>query len=418
MAGDREANARTLTDEQLAREAGVTPELIRRLLAAEALHANPDGSHDVASIPRVRLAMALADGGIDLDALLGVIGSGALNLDWVAWLWAVTPPSGRTFAQFAASLGDRARQLPSIYAAFGLAEPPPATVMRLDEERAISDFIALWALVDDQPETFLRAARISGEGVRRLQTGTQDLFDDLGGPPGYQERRGKSPEEALQPSMRLSATMAGLLVWLQKRHMENETFGRIVSYVETVLAETGQVSQPDPPAIAFVDLSGYTELTVEAGDERAATFATRLQVLAESAARAHRGRVVKLLGDGVMIRFATAVEAVRSLQALMVEIVESGLPAGHAGIAAGPVVLRDGDAYGHTVNLAARNRRRGASRRVADLRYGDRQPRSSGDRLGRCRRGSFERDWRASSTGANQLTGTGTGDRMRGRGIR
>src|SRR6478672_2076279 len=92
MTGDLEASSRTLTNEQLAREAGVTPELIRRLLEAEAIRANPDGTHDVASISRVRLAMALADGGIDLDSLLGVIRTGALKLDWVARLWRVTQP--------------------------------------------------------------------------------------------------------------------------------------------------------------------------------------------------------------------------------------------------------------------------------------------------------------------------------------
>jgi adenylate cyclase len=33
---------------------------------------------------------------------------------------------------------------------------------------------------------------------------------------------------------------------------------------------------------------------------------------------------------------------------------EAGLPPAHAGVAAGPVITRDGDAYGHTVNLASR----------------------------------------------------------------
>ena len=354
MAEHVEASPRTLSTDELADEAGVSPDQVHRLLQAGAIQAERDGTHDVASIARVRLAVALADGGIDLDDLMGVIRSGASPLDWVARLWSVAQPSGRTFEEFALTLGDHAVLLPSIYAAFGLAVPPAQTVMRQDEETAITDFIDLWAMVDDQPETFLRAARIAGDGVRRIQGGTQDLFDELGGPPAPQAARGRSPEDATQPAMRFSPVVAQLLVWLQKRHMENETFGRVVDYVEDVLVRSGHVERREPPAIAFVDLSDYTALTVEAGDERAARFATTLQTLAEAAARAHRGRVVKLLGDGVMLRYPSAFDAVRSVLDLMVAVVDAGLPAAHAGIAAGPLVVRDGDVYGHTVNLAAR----------------------------------------------------------------
>ena len=118
---------RTLSTEELAREAGVTPERVQRLLDAGAIVASPDGTHDIASIARVRLAVALTDGGIELDDLMGVIRSGALNLDWVARLWSVAQPTGRTFGEFAGTLGERAGLLPSIYAAFGLAVPPAQT---------------------------------------------------------------------------------------------------------------------------------------------------------------------------------------------------------------------------------------------------------------------------------------------------
>ena len=354
MADDDGARSRTLSTEDLAREAGVTPERVQRLLDAGAIVASPDGTHDVSSIARVRLAVALTDGGIDLDDLMGVIRSGAMNLDWVARLWIVAQPTGRTFGEFAGTLGERAGLLPSIYAAFGLAVPPAHTVMRQDEETAIADFIDLWAMVDDQPETFLRAARIAGDGIRRIQGGSLDLFDELGGPPIPQAQRGRSPEEAARPSMRLSPVIVQLLAWLQKRHMESDVFGRIVAHVEGVLVESGRVERREPPAIAFVDLTGYTALTVEAGDEKAARFATTLQTLAESAAREYRGRVVKLLGDGVMLRYPSGLHAVRSVLDLMAAVDDAGLPAAHAGIAAGPLVLRDGDVYGHTVNLAAR----------------------------------------------------------------
>jgi len=66
------------------------------------------------------------------------------------------------------------------------------------------------------------------------------------------------------------------------------------------------------------------------------------------------GRVVKLLGDGVLLRFEGAADAIRSVLRLVADVEAAGLPQAHAGIAAGLVVVRDGDVYGGTVNLAAR----------------------------------------------------------------
>ena len=66
------------------------------------------------------------------------------------------------------------------------------------------------------------------------------------------------------------------------------------------------------------------------------------------------GRVVKLLGDGVLLRFNGAADAIRSVLRLVADVEAAGLPPAHAGIAAGLVVTRDGDVYGQTVNLAAR----------------------------------------------------------------
>jgi adenylate cyclase len=344
-----------LTLERLALEAGATQEYIEKLVAAGAIAAGADGLFRIEDVPRVRLTLALAEGGIDLDDLMSMLGSGALQLDWVARLWKVGEPSGRTFAAFAAALGDQAALLTGVYVAFGLAPPMPDTVMRKDEERVIVDFLELWALVEDRPDVYLRAARIAGDGVRRIQAATQDLFDELGGPPGSLRAKGKSPADALRPALRLGPVIAELMVWLQARHQEHEVFERIVAYVEDTLHQAGRGQREgQQPAIAFVDLTGYTELTAASGDERAAESATTLQVLAASAARSRRGRVVKLLGDGVMLRFPSMIEAIDAVHELMAAVAAAGLPEAHSGIAAGPMVVRDGDVYGNVVNLAAR----------------------------------------------------------------
>ena len=158
------------------------------------------------------------------------------------------------------------------------------------------------------------------------------------------------------PSVVLATLQTDLLVWLDDRHTEHEVFERIIGYMERTVASAGRAeARPsDPPAIAFVDLAGYTELTAIDGDERAADFATNLHVVASRVLSNHDGRVVKQLGDGVLCRFGSAMGAVAGVRELMVEIAQAGLPAAHAAIAVGPFVVREGDVYGNTVNLASR----------------------------------------------------------------
>ena len=279
-----------------------------------------------------------------------------LQLDRFASLWRVGARSGRTYAQFQSSLGERGMILPAVYAAFGIGVPPPDSPTTVEEERLVTEFVDLWATIDDRPDAVIRAARIAGEGIRRLQLGTLDLFDEFGGSPPARQRKGMSAEESNQPSLALAHLLPSLLVWLLDRHLESEIFDRIVRFVQESLAREGRIpARPaEDPAIAFVDLSGYTEMTARIGDVGAAESAAKLQALAQDAADQHDGTVVKLLGDGVMLRHRSSVDAVRCALELMTAISDAGLPPAHAGIAAGPVVDRDGDVYGNTVNRASR----------------------------------------------------------------
>ena len=90
------------------------------------------------------------------------------------------------------------------------------------------------------------------------------------------------------------------------------------------------------------------------GDERAAESATRLHVVASRVVANHGGRVVKQLGDGVLLRFRSGGDAIAGVRELVAAIGDAGLPEAHAGIAVGRFVARDGDVYGSVVNLASR----------------------------------------------------------------
>jgi len=68
----------------------------------------------------------------------------------------------------------------------------------------------------------------------------------------------------------------------------------------------------------------------------------------------HRGRLVKLLGDGAMLQFPGAPSAVRGAIDLVERAKQTGLPPLHVGVDAGAVVRRDGDIFGTVVNVASR----------------------------------------------------------------
>jgi class 3 adenylate cyclase len=63
---------------------------------------------------------------------------------------------------------------------------------------------------------------------------------------------------------------------------------------------------------------------------------------------------VKLLGDGVMFHFPEVAGGIRCGLDLIGSAEGAGLPAARMGLHLGPVVFRDGDYFGRTVNLAAR----------------------------------------------------------------
>ena len=124
---------------------------------------------------------------------------------------------------------------------------------------------------------------------------------------------------------------------------------------EVGLARAGLIKPVDrPPAICFLDLSGYTRLTEERGDAAAAELAGRLSRLVGRTSGQHGGKPITWLGDGVMFHFREPGPGVLAALEMVEGAMESELPPAHVGLHAGPVVFQEGDYFGRTVNVAAR----------------------------------------------------------------
>ncbi|GAC1378281.1 MAG: adenylate/guanylate cyclase domain-containing protein [Acidimicrobiales bacterium] len=110
-----------------------------------------------------------------------------------------------------------------------------------------------------------------------------------------------------------------------------------------------------PVAVFFADLVGYTALSQEMTDSELAHLVTRFQSLANEVIGSGGGRVVKTLGDEVMVvcdDAAAATEMAARLVRMCAE--DPDLPDLRVGLAYGPVLAIGGDYFGPTVNLASR----------------------------------------------------------------
>ena len=129
----------------------------------------------------------------------------------------------------------------------------------------------------------------------------------------------------------------------------------IIGGFETTLAKAGLFSKLErPPAMCFLDFSGYTRLTQERGDAAAAELAGQLARLVQRTSVQHGGRPVKWLGDGVMFFFKNPGPGVVAALDMVDGIAGAGLPPAHVGLHAGPVLFQEGDYFGQTVNVASR----------------------------------------------------------------
>jgi adenylate cyclase len=353
--------AQAFSAEEIAAEAGITQDRLAWLVSIGIVRPNPPGVFRSGDIFRATLLSGLLDAGLSQTVLERAVAEGWLNLDHVDGYMPLEPGprSSQTFAEFIASAGPRASVLPAVYEMLGLPKPAPDAPIHASEEALLERLLEGWRLAQDD-DTVLRAARLFGDGTRIAMIGWVELLAEQIGRPA-QERFLKGeidrfPQEVMLAVGTLIRLGPELFAWLGQRYVAQEFTGNIVEGIERFLAARGLAPMPQagpPPAIVFVDLSGFTRLTQERGDQAAVRAAMSLQQDAETVARRRGGRLVKLLGDGAMLRFSQAKPGVEAA----LDLVEShlrGSPAAHAGIHTGPVVERDLDVFGATVNLASR----------------------------------------------------------------
>jgi len=115
-------------------------------------------------------------------------------------------------------------------------------------------------------------------------------------------------------------------------------------------------------SVVFADLVGSTGIFERLGDETAGRFVTQLTTALAKIFEQHKGRVVKLLGDGLFVVFSSEELALTACIAIQERLQQKPVRPGgmgrpvqmQMGIESGEVVEIQGDCYGDAVNSAAR----------------------------------------------------------------
>jgi adenylate cyclase len=265
--------------------------------------------------------------------------------------------STRTYRQVSQETGVPLDTLGAVLESMGFARMGPDEPMR-EDELAVVPLLQLGLSSGTFDLAWLtRLGRAHAEGLRLLATAWTEAYQARFEGPALAS--GADQRTAMELAAQLGGDFLPLgdpaLLGIYRRQQELAWTEHLVERIESELEAAGALGRPERvPAMAFLDLTGYTRLTEQRGDVAAAALAETLAVLVDRSSREYGGMPVKWLGDGVMVHHREPAGAVLSALRLVAQLPEAGLPPAHVGVAAGPVVAQGGDYFGRTVNLAAR----------------------------------------------------------------
>jgi adenylate cyclase len=115
-------------------------------------------------------------------------------------------------------------------------------------------------------------------------------------------------------------------------------------------------------AILAADVVGYSRLMGADEEGTLTRLRSHRRSLVDRKLSEHRGRIVKTTGDGMLVEFASVVDAVRCAVDIQRDMAEANAHLGpdkrvefRVGINVGDIIISDnGDVFGDSVNVAAR----------------------------------------------------------------
>jgi adenylate cyclase len=191
-----------------------------------------------------------------------------------------------------------------------------------------------------EPDLALQMSRVIGSSLARVAAAMIDAL-------GLDEEGEPLAGDFAGAASQLMPTFPKILDYVWRRHLQ------VAARREA--AREASDGERDTKAVGFADLVGFTALSQQVDEHILASVVDRFESIAYDTVVSLGGRVVKMIGDEVMFVVdddRSALEIALTLSEAYSE--DDQLSEVRVGLASGPVLEREADYYGPTVNLASR----------------------------------------------------------------
>jgi adenylate cyclase len=293
---------------------------------------------------RLELLQRLAADGVGIDELRAAVAEDRL---------ALVPLDRVLGARYSAAEIERDGGLPAellirFRRLLGLPAPTPDEAVFAEEDIEAARSTQMFLDSGLELESIVEITRVLGEGMARLAATTTAAFVEAFLQPGDSEQ-----EVAVRFSLlaeQLTPAVSPVLVAAYGAHLRESVRRGMIGREERI---TGRPPGGQEVAVCFADLVGFTRLGGEVEVQELGSVAGALARLAAETAQPPV-RLVKTIGDAAMFVSPDTEPLVAVALALVEAAEQAELPSLRAGVASGPALLRSGDFYGHSVNLASR----------------------------------------------------------------
>jgi adenylate cyclase len=338
--------------DEAARHAGVAPSTLRRWARDGLVPRVDDGTWPPAAVAHARIVARLRARGRSVAEIREATRSGRLA---VGYLDDLVPPGDAvgqiTLAEAARRTGLAPALIARVYLSLGFSTDALERISESD--LVLLDYLAAVVEAGLPLEALLQLARVYGQALAQMADAEVRLFHLYVHEPLLRDGvPGLEVAEELEGLARaLLPLTSPIMDHVHRRFLahfvEQDVVGHLEDDLEGSPLDLGRVRV----AIAFADLTGYTRLTEEEGEEEAVSAVERFTELIE-VTLPDDARVVKMIGDEAMV-VGSDPGALVDWAVGFQELYEDR-PLPRIGVHHGSVLYRDGDFYGREVNLASR----------------------------------------------------------------